>query len=109
MIDDILIDYRASRCIRPDDLIAVRNSNDFLSVDLSWQSRDFNDVGFWVFSQVVNSNHYDSIYSITNAVTIPNLALNTKYSFYVSPIELKNFDFDNGPLSARFEQTINFC
>ncbi|MFA7082644.1 MAG: fibronectin type III domain-containing protein [Bacteroidales bacterium] len=83
MIDDILIDYRASRCIRPDDLIAVRNSNDFLSVDLSWQSRDTNDVGFWVFSQVVGSNHYDSIYTTTNAVTIPNLALNTKYSFYI--------------------------
>ena len=38
-----------------------------------------------------------------------NLAMNTKYSFYLSSIELKNFDFDNGSLSARFELTINFC
>ena len=37
-----------------------------------------------------------------------NLAMNTKYSFYLSSIELKNFDFDNGSLSARFELTINF-
>lgn len=83
MLDDILIDERASHCIRPNDLIAVRNSSDFLSVDLSWQIRDTNDVGCWVFYQVENSNHYDSIYSTSNTITISNLALNTKYSFYL--------------------------
>lgn len=37
-----------------------------------------------------------------------NLAMNSKYSFYLSSIDLKNFDFDNVSLSARFELKINF-
>ncbi|MCK9163334.1 MAG: T9SS type A sorting domain-containing protein, partial [Bacteroidales bacterium] len=83
VLDDLLIDERLSHCIRPDNIVATQNSNNFLSADLSWQVRDPNDVGWWILYQVGNSNNYDSIYSTTNSITIPNLVSNTKYYFYL--------------------------
>ncbi len=83
IINDLLIDKRTSRCIRPYNFTAVQNSNNFLGVDLSWQVRDTNADGWWILYQVANSNYYDSVYSTTTAITISNLLSNTNYNFYL--------------------------
>lgn len=83
LVDDFLIDNKLNYCIRPDSLVAIQNSVDNLSADLSWNVRDIQDSGYWVCYQLRNSNVIDSVYTTNSYITIQNLLPDTNYSFYL--------------------------
>lgn len=83
-IDDLLIDQRTSRCFRPVDIVATKDTTNFLSVNLSWQVLDANESGYWVYYLTEYATQHDSIYSATNSITIPNLLPHSKYFFFLN-------------------------
>mgnify|MGYP000950522082 FL=1 len=83
VIDDLILDYRSNYCIRPDSMVAIQNSIDPFNVDISWRERESINNGYWVYSQLNNSNIIDSFYTTNNYITIGNLLPDTSYAFYL--------------------------
>jgi len=83
VIDDLILDYKSNYCIRPDSIVAIQNSIDPLNVDISWRERESINNGYWVYSQLNNSNIIDSFYTTNNYITIGNLLPDTSYTFYL--------------------------
>ncbi len=83
IIDDLLIDYRSNHCVRADSLSAFQDTSNMLNANLSWIERDSNNLGYWVYSKLNNSNLIDSFYTTNNYITLQNLLPNSSYTFYI--------------------------
>lgn len=81
--DDLIIDDRSNYCIRPDSLVAIKDTSNVFNINISWVGRDPSDIGYWVYSKLNNSNFIDSFYTTDNYIILYNLIPNASYSFYI--------------------------
>ncbi|MFV0500745.1 MAG: fibronectin type III domain-containing protein, partial [Bacteroidales bacterium] len=79
-IDDIVVDYIPA-CAKPSNLIFSNITT--TGVDISWTPGNSTDFAWWVYYKKNGDAVYDSVYTLTNSISLTNLLTNTAYDIQI--------------------------